>query len=573
LLALTEKQYKIPVKKTIKEPGKNVRTPSKSVSRYLKAVIFEGINLNEMKRFPFLCFVLAILFFNSAVAQPNNPQERTIHLDFTKTKGKFSTMFKECIGAGRANEGLRADWQQQLAMTKKDCDFKYIRMHGLLTDDMGVYREDKNGNPEYNFQYIDVLYDYLLGIGIKPFVELGFMPSALASGPQTIFWWKGNVTPPKDYNKWSDLIRNLTQHFTERYGANEVKTWYFEVWNEPNLSPGFWSSTQEEYFKLYKYTVQAIKSVNKDYRVGGPATAGAAWVPEMIEFCERNSLPIDFVSTHTYGVKQGFLDEFGNSGTVLSKDKWSVSGDVINSRKQISNSSMPNLELHYTEWSSSYTPADPIHDSYHEAAYILEKLKQVGNAPNSMSYWVFTDIFEEPGPRFTPFHGGFGLINYQGIKKPAYYSYALLNKLGETELNNADSSSWACKNAKGNLQVLFWDFTNTHPGDSVNNQNYYTRDLPSKAKGKVKLQIEKIPAGNYVLEVYKVGYKVNDAYTTYLSLGKPNQLTKRQVEIIKKQNDGSPVSKENITISASGKFSKEFTIRENDVLFINLVKR
>jgi xylan 1,4-beta-xylosidase len=482
-------------------------------------------------------------------------------------------MFKECIGAGRANEGLRADWQQQLAMTKKDCDFKYIRMHGLLTDDMGVYREGRNGNPQYNFQYIDVLYDYLLSIGIKPFVELGFMPSALASGPQTIFWWKGNVTPPKDYNKWSDLIRNLTQHFTERYGANEVKTWYFEVWNEPNLSPGFWSSTQEEYFKLYKYTVQAIKSVNKDYRVGGPATAGAAWVPEMIEFCKRNSLPIDFISTHTYGVKQGFLDEFGNSGTVLNKDKWSVSRDVINSRKQISNSSMPNLELHYTEWSSSYTPADPIHDSYHEAAYILEKLKQVGDAPNSMSYWVFTDIFEEPGPRFTPFHGGFGLVNYQGIKKPAYYSYALLNKLGETELNNSDSSSWACKNAKGNLQVLFWDFTNTHPGDSVNNQNYYIKDLPSKTKGKVKLQIEKIPAGNYVLEVYKVGYKVNDAYTTYLSMGKPNQLTRQQVEIIKKQNDGSPLSKENITIGASGKFSKEFTIRENDVFFINIVKR
>jgi len=144
-------------------------------------------------------------------------------------------MFKECIGAGRANEGLRADWQQQLAVVKKECDFKYIRMHGLLTDDMGVYREDRKGNPEYNFQYIDALYDYLLSIGIRPFVELGFMPSALASGKQSIFWWRGNVTPPKDYNKWGELIRNLTLHFTERYGADEVKTWYFEVWNEPNL--------------------------------------------------------------------------------------------------------------------------------------------------------------------------------------------------------------------------------------------------------------------------------------------------------------------------------------------------
>ena len=522
-----------------------------------------------MKKNGLILLMLAYAASFSVFSQTNS-LSRTINLDYTKIKGKLNTMFKQCIGAGRANEGLRADWQRQLAMTKKDCDFKYIRMHGLLTDDMGVYREDKNGKPEYNFQYIDVLYDYLLSIGIKPFVELGFMPSALASGLQTIFWWRGNVTPPKDYNKWNDLIRNLVLHFTERYGANEVKTWYFEVWNEPNLSPGFWSSTQDEYFKLYKYTAQAIKTVSKDFRVGGPATAGAAWVPEMIDFCSKNSVPLDFISTHTYGVMQGFLDEYGNSGTVLSKDKWSVSGDIINSRKQISNSSMPNLELHYTEWSSSYTPADPLHDSYHEAAYILEKIKQVGNTANSMSYWVFTDIFEEPGPRFTPFHGGFGLLNYQAIKKPAYYSYAFLNKLGETELNNTDSSSWACKNSKG-VQVLFWNFINTLP-DSVNNQVYYIKDLPSKEKGKVKVKISNVPAGNYVLEIYKVGYKVNDAYSTYLSLGKPNQLTKQQVEQIKKQNDGSPILKEIVTIEKGIPFSKELDIHENDVFFLNIIK-
>ncbi|HNW51587.1 MAG TPA: hypothetical protein PKH79_10935 [Prolixibacteraceae bacterium] len=526
-----------------------------------------------MNKAQFLCLVFASLFVSGTFAQKHTSgQDRFISVDYGKVKGEFSTLFKECIGAGRANEGLRADWQQQLAVVKNECDFKYIRMHGLLTDDMGVYREDRNGNPEYNYQYIDVLYDYILSIGMKPFVELGFMPSALASGTETIFWWKGNVTPPKDYDKWADLISNLTQHFTDRYGADEVKTWYFEVWNEPNLSPGFWSSTQAEYFKLYQYTVQAIKSVNKEYRVGGPATAGAAWVPEMIQFCEKNSLPIDFISTHSYGVKQGYLDEYGTSGTILDKNKWSLSGDVLNSRKQIQNSTKPGLELHYTEWSSSYTPADPIHDSYHDAAYILEKLKQVGNAPNSMSYWVFTDIFEEAGPRFTPFHGGFGLMNYQGIKKPAFFSYAFLNKLGETELQDADSSSWACKNAKGDIQVLFWDFTNTHPGDSVNNQVYYIRDLPSKSKGVVNIEIAGIPQGKYKLGISKVGYKANDAYTTYLSMNKPAQLTKQQVEVIKSQNDGSPVSIETIEVGTSGKFSRKIEIRENDVFLLNFIK-
>jgi len=397
------------------------------------------------------------------------------------------------------------------------------------------------------------------------------MPSRLASGSQTIFWWKGNVTPPKDYKKWEDLIRNLTQHFTERYGEEEVKTWYFEVWNEPNLSPGFWTGTQADYFKLYEYSARAVKSVNPAYKVGGPGTAGAAWESEMIDFCEKNKVPIDFISTHSYGVGQGFLDEFGGSGTVLSKDNGAVSGDVLQSRKEIATSTKPNLELHYTEWSSSYTPADPFHDSYHSAAYILQKLKQVGNAANSMSYWVFTDIFEEPGPRFTPFHGGFGLMNTQGIKKAAYFSYDFLNKLGETELQNTDTSSWATKNAKGDVQVLLWDFTYTLPA-VTNNQQYYIKDLPSKPKGSVKVELAGLEKGTYHLEIYKVGYKVNDAYTDYLAMGKPSQLTKQQVNTLKEKNNGDPIATEIITIGSDGFYNKDFNINENDVVLLNLVK-
>lgn len=497
--------------------------------------------------------------------------ERVITADFSKTAGRLNTMFNECVGAGRANEGLRADWQQQLAYVRKECGFRYIRMHGLLTDDMAVYTEDGKGNPVYNYMYIDVLFDFLHSIGMKPFVELGFMPSALASGSKTIFWWRGNVTPPRDYEKWAALVKDLTRHFTERYGADEVKTWYFEVWNEPNLN-GFWAGSQSDYFKLYTYSAKAIKSVNPSYRVGGPGTAGAAWEPEMIAYCDKNNVPIDFISTHAYGVKQGYLDEFGNSGTVLDKNPMSVSGDVLQSRKEIAGSAMPQLELHYTEWSASYTPADPIHDSYHEAAYVLQKLKQVGNAANSMSYWVFTDIFEEPGPRFTPFHGGFGMLNTQGINKPVFYAYQFLNRLGNTELVNTDTTSWVCRDSAGNIQALVWDFTNTHPGDSVHNQQYYIRDLPSKSKGKLKINIANVPQGTYALEIYKVGYRSNDAYSTYLSMGKPAQLNRQQVEQIKKQNDGSPVAREIVAVNADGSFARELEIRENDVFFLNIIK-
>lgn len=521
----------------------------------------------------FYSLVFACLMATTLAAQKKKPvmPERTIMTDFKLAKGPLNTMFKECVGAGRANEGLRADWQQQLAYVKKECGFKYIRMHGLLTDDMAVYTEDRDGKPIYNYMYIDPLFDFLHSIGIKPFVELGFMPSALASGSKTIFWWRGNVTPPKDYEKWEGLIENLTRHFTERYGEEEVKSWYFEVWNEPNLD-GFWAGTQDEYFKLYKHAARAIKNVNKSYRVGGPGTAGAAWEREMIDFCVKNEVPIDFVSTHAYGVKQGFLDEFGQSGTVLDKNPMSVSGDVLQSRKEIAESPRPDLELHYTEWSASYTPADPIHDSYHEASYVLQKLKQVGNAANSMSYWVFTDIFEEPGPRFSPFHGGFGMLSTQGINKPVFYAYQFLNKLGETELISKDSSSWITKDNSGNIQALIWDFTNTHPGDSVHNQKYYIQDLPAKSKPRVKLHINNVPAGKYAITLYKVGYQSNDAYTTYLALGKPQQLTRVQVDEIKKQNDGSPFLRKTIDIKEGQHFLQELDMRENDVFLVDIVK-
>jgi xylan 1,4-beta-xylosidase len=463
---------------------------------------------------------LLLIFICATVIAQAQLSERIIDVNINRVKGTLPQSINLCVGAGRANEGLRADWQRQLKIAHQECGFKYIRFHGLLSDDMGVYFEDKYGKPTYNWQYIDELFDFLQSIHMKPFVEVGFMPGALASGDKTIFWWRGNVTPPKDYQKWKDLIKALVMHWTQRYGKAEVASWYFEVWNEPNLKGGFFTGTQQDYFKLYQETATAIKSVSPTYRVGGPATAGNAWVPEMIDFCVQQKVPIDFISTHDYGVKQGFLDETGNAGTILSRNRNQVADDMRRSKGEILSSAMPGLELHYTEWSSSYTPADPIHDSYHEAAYILNTVKQAMPYVNSMSYWTFTDIFEEPGPRTTPFHGGFGMMNYQDIKKPAYYAFKYLNELGHTELHCTDSSAIVCKDAKGNLQVLVWNFTIDHPGDSVNNQVFYKRDLPSKPSPAVHLKIQGVTPGTYTVTIYKTGYRANDPYTAYLNLGR-----------------------------------------------------
>ncbi|HTQ51772.1 MAG TPA: hypothetical protein VMJ12_13745 [Candidatus Acidoferrales bacterium] len=497
--------------------------------------------------------------------------DRVITVDLNAVQGPLDTSFKECIGAGRANEGLRADWQDQLREAQRECGFKYIRMHGLLTDDMGVYKEDAHGNPAYNWQYIDRLYDFLLSINMKPFVELSFMPKDLASGSRTVFWWKGNVTPPKSYDKWADLIRHLVTHFQERYGQDEVKTWYFEVWNEPDLHNGFWSGTREDYFKLYDATARAVKSVSPDYRVGGPATAMGQWDESFINYCYTNHVPLDFVSSHNYGVKSGYLDETGQRGTVIDPDPNSVVGRMINERKMIDRSPMPGLPLHFTEWSSSYTPTDFIHDTYQQAAFILSKVKAAYRSVDSMSYWVFTDIFEENGPRMTPFHGGFGLINYEGLKKPAFYAFKFLNELGTTELVNADPASWVCKSPDNSVQALFWNYTPIVPPAGENDQQFYKNEIPAKDVGRVVLNLTNLPAGSYSLEIYQTGYHANDVYTRYLDMGSPSQLTPTQVEILRQQSSGDPESVETIRIETGKPFTRTFSLRQNDVYFVRLL--
>lgn len=507
---------------------------------------------------------------------------RVIAAEFDKTAGPRDRMPELCVGAGRANEGLRADWQQQLRRVHEECGFRYVRFHGLFCDDMGVYFEDRQGNAVYNWQYIDPLFDFLVEIGMKPFVELGFMPGALASGAQTIFWYRANVTPPKDYAKWEAFIRAFVAHCTERYGREEVRSWYFEVWNEPNLD-GFWmgnprkieaaewqASARAEYLKLYAVTAHAVKSVDDRFRVGGPATAGEGWIDEMLAACAAQRLPLDFVSTHSYATTSGYLDEQGNAGTVFVADRNAISAGVQRVRGLIDRSSFPQAELHYTEWSASYTPSDPIHDSYHSAAFILDKMRNIGRAANSMSYWTFTDIFEEAGPRTTPFHGGFGLLNLQGLPKPSFFAYRYLHQLGETELVCTDRDAFVCRDQRGGVQALFWDFTITHPGPSVVNQEFYRVDQPAKSLGTVELKISGLKPGPYRLTARKVGYRANDVQSAWRDLGSPAQLTRAHVAALRQAAADVPVEDSRVEVGADGAFTGPFALRENDVWFVEL---
>jgi xylan 1,4-beta-xylosidase len=509
--------------------------------------------------------VAGLLICSISMAQQ---QTRVISADFNKEAGLKKPGYKLCVGAGRANEGLRADWQQQLREVKQACDFKYIRFHGLLSDDMGVCNRQKD-TIRYNFQYVDVLYDFLLSIDVKPFVELGFMPTLLRSNEQTMFWWKGNISPPNDYAEYEKLITALTRHFTERYGEKEVKTWYFEVWNEPNHE-SFFTGSIDEYFKMYASAVKSIKSVNKDYRVGGPASAGNKWIKEIIAYCESNKVPLDFISTHIYGVK-GDVDEFGTNQLFMVPDKDVIVKVVAQVRQMISESPHPDLELHYTEWSASYSFNDPIHDSYQEAPYMLNVIKNTENQTSSMSYWTFTDIFEEGGPPSSSLHGGFGLVNVHGIKKPAFHVYSFMNKLGEIELENKDADSWVCKKEDGSVQVLAWDFTFLKQGKK-SNQAFYRQLLPAEKKGNLKIALQNMKPGKYIYEVSSVGYEKGDVFSAYYNMGLPTELTKTQENYLKEVGNQVLYKTGIITVNASGKFETSLPLSDNDVYLVQLIK-
>ena len=515
----------------------------------------------------FVAFVILVAVCPGSAAQSS--QKRTVHADLSHVTGPHSKVPLLVVGAGRAAEGLRADWQEQLATVQKEIGFRYLRMHGLLGDEMGVYGEDKQGNPEFNFQYVDSLYDALLRMKIRPFVELGFMPSKLAGGDTTIFWWKGNTSLPKDPAKWAMLMRALIAHWKERYGEAEITQWYYEVWNEPDIR-GFWPHTMEEYFSLYETTSEAIRAECQKCRIGGPASAVPYAAEEAFEkWIVANPGPVDFISVHAYGVKQGFLDADGSAGTILDPDLDSVSGRMRHSRELLDATPLRNLELHFTEWSSAYTPTDYMHDQYHQASFILDKVRRATPYVNSMSYWTFTDIFEENGPRFTPFHGGFGMLNLQGIKKPSYYAFKFLSMLGTEDIATNDSQSWITKSKDGSVQAMVWDYSPVVPPPGQTDQVFYKQNLPSADKGQLTLDIANIPNGKYQVAVYQIGYKRNDAFSAYVEMGSPRQLTRAQEAALKKASSGAPASQSEVSITG-GSFTKTMPLRTNDCFLVVL---
>jgi xylan 1,4-beta-xylosidase len=541
-------------------------------------VSMEDSMVNLLQITMIISCVLVLLSGAAAADEPatRGAGARSVNVDAKRVKGPLNRAFRFSVGSDRAMIHLRPDHQRDLRFLKETCGFEYMRFHGLLNEEMKVVKVGANGELIYDWTNIDRVYDFLVrDLKIRPIVELGFMPEPLASGKQTIFWWKGNVTPPKSYEQWGHFIEQLTRHFTQRYGAEEVRKWYFEVWNEPNLD-GFWPAGQAEYFKLYESSVRAIKRVDPTYLVGGPATAGYGWIKETLDFCTQNNVPIDFIATHAYGAMEGFLDEQGRGKTMLAPSPESVidglPGVVLG---PIRASKWPNLPVLVTEWGPSYSPRDPVHDSYFCAAWILHRLRRLPDGVLAMSYWTFSDQFEEAGISDKPFHGGFGLLTMQGLPKPAFFAYRFLNELGDTELACEDANVWACRNERGEVQVLLWDYT--HPKQDTPNAQFFARDWPAKPAAPVRLNLQSLAPGEYRVNVTRVGYRHNDVYTAYLDLGSPGGLPERPYflsdDVLAKLRASCAAAPEvrRLATDQNGTLILDLPLNENDVYMITVV--
>jgi len=413
-------------------------------------------------RLPWVTLGIALLIA-SGLAGKCRAQER-VEIDARAHVSPFPHFWEQMFGSGRAILSLRESYRDDLRAVKQATDFRYVRFHAILQDEVGIYNEDEHGEPVYNFAYIDQIYDGLLKNGVRPVVEISFMPKKLAFNPDALhaFWYKPNVSPPKNWERWDGLITNLARHLLERYGVDEVMQWYFEVWNEPNID--FWGGIprQKSYFELYDHTAHDLKSVSPRLRVGGPATAAAAWVDDFLKYASTNHTPVDFVSTHGYA-DDTVEDLFGTHEDIPMDDR--VCRAVAKVRKQIQSSSMPELPLLWTEW--NVPGMKQARDTTYVGPALANTIRECDGMVDMLSFWTFSDVFEEGGPISEPFEGHFGLRAEGGINKPSYYDFSLLHKLGDQRLANSFSNVIVTKRKDGTLVIAVWNLVDPDKVGSI----------------------------------------------------------------------------------------------------------
>lgn len=467
--------------------------------------------MKNLIRSALVSFVLTLVAASSSAFAQS--ADTNITIDAHAPAHDFPHFWEQMFGSGHAVLALRANYLDDLKEVHDDVGMRYVRFHAILDDEVGIYGEDQQGKPEFNFSYMDQIYDGLLARGVRPYVEIGFMPYKLAAHDSIqAFWYKPNVSPPKDYAIWDEMIKAFAQHLVDRYGIDEVSKWYFEVWNEPNID--FWAGEpkQATYFELYDHTARALKQVSERLRVGGPSTAAAHWVPEFLEHVDQDRVPIDFVSTHGYA-DDTVKDLFGTNEDIPMRDR--VCRAVKMVHDQIHASASPNLPLMWSEWNVPSYGELNARDNWYVGPALASDISQCDGSVDMMSWWTFDDVFEEGGVVKDPFHGGFGLIAEERIRKPSFYDFSLLHELGDERLANSADDVLVTRRKDGSLVIAAWNLVDM---DKVNVGTPIT----------VNLAFKDVAPGARVT-IQRVDQTHGNPMTAYKAMGSPRYPTKAQV--------------------------------------------
>ena len=476
-----------------------------------------------------IVFAASFAALHAQQAGPGNTASaEQVAIDARAAATPFPHYWEQMFGSGRANLAMRANYRSDMRQVKQITGFRYVRFHAIFHDENGVYSEDAQGNPVYNWSYVDQIYDGLLAEGVRPFVEISFMPKAMASRlDYQSFWYKPIVAPPRDYAKWEALISAFVRHLIARYGIDEVSKWYFEVWNEPNID--FWAGDpkQATYFALYDHTARALKRVNSRIRVGGPATAQAAWVSDMIVHATENHVPLDFVSTHVYD-NDSAENVFHDSRSIAPHGM--VCEAVRKVHEEIEHSAQPGLPLIWSEFNATYSNQQEITDSIYMGPWLADTIRQCDGLTEMMSYWTFSDVFEEQGVIKIPFYGGFGILAEDGIPKPAFDAFELLHMLGTERLPAAAEDVLATRRKDGSLVIAAWNLVEPGAGGADKTIDLDFKDVAADAHATVR----------------RVDAAHGDTLDTWKKMGSPQYPTQAQIAALRKAAEMGPPQVESL---------------------------
>jgi xylan 1,4-beta-xylosidase len=488
-----------------------------------------------------------VFLFSSSMLCLQAQEQEHIAIDAKAATTPFPHFWEQTFGSGRAILSLRESYRNDLRTVKQATNFQSVRFHGIFLDEVGLYDPDRqtknpglaaqaaNDASIYNFSYIDQIYDGLLANGVKPFIELSFMPKKMASDPNALhaFWYHPNASPPKDYATWDAMIRAFAEHLVKRYGIEEVATWKFEVWNEPNLDFWMGNPKQATYFELYDHTARTLKAVSPRLIVGGPSSAQAAWVAPFLAHVKEKNVPIDFVSTHVYA--NDTADNVFGTTENIPRDKM-VWRAVKNVHEEILNSAFPKLPLIFSEYGASYSNEPNVTDSTYMGPWMANNIRLCDGLTESMDYWTFSDVFEEQGVVRSPFYGGFGLLAANSIPKPSLNAFRTLHKLGDQRISVASESALATTTANGGLAVALWDYA-PPTGTGA------TYTMPTGPAGPAKtfdLELKNVPA-NASVQLWRVDDDHGNVLKAFDAMGRPaGDLTQEQVIKLRAAGEMAP---------------------------------